>query len=222
MLTKITAIFLFALLALAYKAIQPPPPRTCGSPGGPPITAPRITLRDGRHLAYKEHGVPREVAKKKIVFLHAFGSCRHDTVIATNLPPVLLTNWLTWPCLYFEFFALVDSSLIFCGCNDQSLLEELGAYIVSFDRPGYGESDPDPNRTPKSLALDVEQLADKLGLGPKFYVMGFSLGGQAVWGCLKYIPHRYFNFSLYLFFFNIFLRRHLQYSQYMFRRMWCS
>lgn len=63
-------------------------------------------------------------------------------------------------------------------------------YIVSFDRPGYGESDPDPNRTVKSLALDVEELADKLGMGAKFYVMGFSMGGQAVWGCLKFIPHR--------------------------------
>jgi len=74
--------------------------------------------------------------------------------------------------------------------NDQGLLEELGVCVVSFDRPGYGESDPDPNRTMKSLALDVEELADKLGLGEKFYVMGFSMGGQAVWGCLKFIPHR--------------------------------
>jgi pimeloyl-ACP methyl ester carboxylesterase len=70
------------------------------------------------------------------------------------------------------------------------LLEELGVYIVSFDRPGYGESDPDPKRSVKSLALDVEELADKLELGSKFYVIGFSMGGQAVWGCLKFIPHR--------------------------------
>ncbi|KAL2326672.1 hypothetical protein Fmac_025730 [Flemingia macrophylla] len=156
---KMTHDFERSFLGLAYQlAISPPPPRTCGSPGGPPITAPRIKLRDGRYLAYKEHGVPREVAKKKIVFLHGFGSCRHDAVIATNLP--------------------------------QGLLEELGAYIVSFDRPGYGESDPDSKRTVKSLALDVEELADMLGLGAKFYVMGLSMGGQAVWGCLNFIPHR--------------------------------
>lgn len=43
----------------------------------------------------------------------------------------------------------------------------------------------------KSLALDIEELADKLGLGSKFYIIGFSLGGQVVWRCLKYIPHRY-------------------------------
>ena len=64
-------------------------------------------------------------------------------------------------------------------------------YIVSFDRPGYGESDPHPSQTVKSLALDIEELADKLGLGSKFYIIGFSLGGQVVWRCLKYIPHRY-------------------------------
>ncbi|CAI0549935.1 unnamed protein product [Linum tenue] len=96
----------------------------CGTPGGPPVTATRMKLRDGRHLAYQENGVPKEEAKHKIVFVHG------------------------------------------------------------------GESDPDPNRTPKSLALDIEELADYLGLGSKFYVVGKSMGGQVVWGCLKYIPHR--------------------------------
>ncbi|XP_050892129.1 uncharacterized protein LOC127097677 [Lathyrus oleraceus] len=164
MLSRIASILLIVILALSYKAIKPPAPRTCGSPGGPPITATRIKLRDGRYLAYKEYGVPKQSASKKIVFIHGFGSCRHDTVIATNLP--------------------------------SGLLEELGAYIVSFDRPGYGESDADPKRSPKSLALDVEELADNLELGPKFYVMGFSMGGQAVWGCLKFIPHRLAGASL--------------------------
>lgn len=63
-------------------------------------------------------------------------------------------------------------------------------YVVSFDRPGYGESDPDPSRTLKSLALDMEELADQLGLGSKFYVAGYSMGGQVIWSCLKYIPNR--------------------------------
>lgn len=72
----------------------------------------------------------------------------------------------------------------------QELLEEMGAYVVFFDRPGYGESVPDPNRTMKSIALDIEELADHLEFGSKFYVVGFSMGGQVVWGCLKYIPHR--------------------------------
>lgn len=154
----IFVVVILGLVAWAYQAIQPPPPRICGSPGGPPITAPRIKLRDGRHLAYKEHGVPRDRAKHKFIYVHGFDSCRHHAIVATELSP--------------------------------ELAESLGIYIVSFDRPGYGESDPDPHRTPKSIALDIEELADQLELGPKFYVIGFSMGGEITWACLKYIPHR--------------------------------
>ncbi|CAK9141695.1 unnamed protein product [Ilex paraguariensis] len=70
------------------------------------------------------------------------------------------------------------------------MVEELGVYFVSFDRPGYGGSDPDPKQTLKSIALDIEERADQLELGSKFYVIGVSMGGQVIWGCLKYIPHR--------------------------------
>lgn len=62
--------------------------------------------------------------------------------------------------------------------------------MVGFDRPGYAESDPNPNRDVRTAALDVEELADSLGLGPKFHLIGFSLGNHAVWGALKYIPER--------------------------------
>ncbi|OMO82186.1 hypothetical protein CCACVL1_12040 [Corchorus capsularis] len=139
------------------KVIQPPSPKICGSPNGPPITAPRIRLKDGRYLAYKEYGVPRDEAKFKIIYVHGLNSGRHNTHVA-NLSP--------------------------------EVTEELGVYIVSFDRPGYGESDPNPKRTVKSMALDIEELADQLGLGSKFYVIGYSIGGQWIWSCLKYIPNR--------------------------------
>ncbi|KAK7244916.1 hypothetical protein RIF29_39745 [Crotalaria pallida] len=158
---KTLAVLFIGFLAWAYKAIQPPPPKICGSPDGPPVTAPRIKLRDERYLAYKEHGVPRDAAKYKIVFVHGIDACRHDAVVAETLSP--------------------------------DVAKDLGVYIVSFDRPGYGESDPDPNLTLKSLALDIEELADKLRLGSKFYIIGHSLGGLVVWGCLKYIPHRRFH-----------------------------
>ncbi|CAH8346205.1 unnamed protein product [Eruca vesicaria subsp. sativa] len=149
----------FLLVSLAvlftacfYQSIQPPPVKTFS------VTSPRVKLRDGRHLAYKEHGVSRDIARYKIVYIHGFDSCRHDAYFSNSI--------------------------------SQGLVEELMIYSVSFDRPGYGESDPDPNRTPRSIALDIEQLADGLGLGPKFYVLGFSLGGQITWSCLHYIPHR--------------------------------
>ncbi|XP_010695094.1 uncharacterized protein LOC104907801 isoform X2 [Beta vulgaris subsp. vulgaris] len=156
---NVGVIFLITIVAtIIYQFNLPPPPRLCGLPGGPPITAPRVKLRDGRYLAYKEIGVPKENAKFKVIFVHGFGNSRHDVVVAANLP--------------------------------RRFIEQLGLYIVSFDRPGYGESDPDPKRTVKSMALDIEELADQLKLGDTFYLIGFSMGGQTVWGSLKYIPHR--------------------------------
>ncbi|KAL7615510.1 hypothetical protein Lser_V15G01915 [Lactuca serriola] len=154
----ILLVFIIGFLAWAYQSACPPEPIKFGSPDGLPITTPRIKLRDGRHLSYKEYGVPKEVAKYKIIYVHGFDSVKHYAVIATSASP--------------------------------DLIQDLGVYIVSFDRPGYGESDPDPKRTLKSLALDIEELGDQLGLGSKFYVVGFSMGGQVIWSCLKYIPHR--------------------------------
>ena len=71
-------------------------------------------------------------------------------------------------------------------------MEELKLYIVIYDRAGHCESDPYPSRSVKTEAFDIQELADKLELGTKFYVMGCSVGAYALWGCLKYIPHRYF------------------------------
>ncbi|XP_065855637.1 uncharacterized protein [Euphorbia lathyris] len=164
---KVSLVFFVGILAWGYQTIRPPPTKICGSPGGPTITGPRIKLRDGRYLAYKEHGVPKHVAKHKIIFLHGFGSCRHDPVVDNHLSPVL-----------------------------PGISKQLGIYIVSFDRPGYGESDPHPSRTLKSLTLDIEELADQLQLGSKFYIIGVSLGGALTWSCLKYIPHRLAGVSL--------------------------
>ncbi|KAK6163584.1 hypothetical protein DH2020_000448 [Rehmannia glutinosa] len=72
----------------------------------------------------------------------------------------------------------------------QDLLDELKIYLLLFDRAGYGESDPNPKRSLKSEASDIEELADKLQLGSKFYVLGVSLGCYPVWSCLKRIPYR--------------------------------
>ncbi|GAV86736.1 Abhydrolase_6 domain-containing protein [Cephalotus follicularis] len=72
----------------------------------------------------------------------------------------------------------------------QELIEELGIYFLLFDRAGYGESDPNPNRSVKNEALDIQELADQLELGSKFYVIGVSMGSYSIWSCLKHIPHR--------------------------------
>ncbi|KAK2640713.1 hypothetical protein Ddye_022476 [Dipteronia dyeriana] len=51
------------------------------------------------------------------------------------------------------------------------LIEEFKIYFLFFYRPGNGESDPDPSRSMKSEAYDVQELADKLQIGPKFNVV---------------------------------------------------
>ncbi|KAF8707072.1 hypothetical protein HU200_030301 [Digitaria exilis] len=153
---KLVFVLPIVLLGWAIQAIlRPPPTKLCGSPGGPPLTSPRIKLRDGRYLAYREDGVQKDKARFKIITVHAFDSTKD--------------------------FPLPVS---------KELVEELGIYLLAFDRAGYGESDPNPDRDVKSEALDIEELADQLELGQKFYVLGTSMGGYSVWGCLQYIPHR--------------------------------
>lgn len=77
MAPKLVFVLPVVLLALALQAIlRPPPPKLCGSPGGPPLTSPRIKLRDGRYLAYKEDGVQRDKARYKIITVHAFDSTK--------------------------------------------------------------------------------------------------------------------------------------------------
>lgn len=51
-----------------------------------------------------------------------------------------------------------------------------GVQIIATDRPGCGGSSPAPNRTFLSYARDLEEFADKLGIG-RFVVAGQSNGG---------------------------------------------
>lgn len=52
------------VLAWVYQSVQPPQPKMVTA-----VTSPKIKLRDGRHLAYKELGVHREEAKFKMKVL---------------------------------------------------------------------------------------------------------------------------------------------------------
>ncbi|XP_013747077.2 uncharacterized protein LOC106449964 [Brassica napus] len=72
----------------------------------------------------------------------------------------------------------------------KELIEELGVYFLLYDRAGYGDSDPNPERSLQSEALDIEELSHKLQIGHKFYIIGVSMGSYPTWSCLKHIPHR--------------------------------
>ncbi|XP_010520430.1 PREDICTED: uncharacterized protein LOC104799547 [Tarenaya hassleriana] len=155
MLLPVTVAVAVCLIGYVYRSLKPPPPRICGAHDGPRVTSPRIKLGDGRHLAYREVGVPKDEAKYKIIVVHGFNSSKD---VELPIP--------------------------------QELIDEYMIYFLYFDRAGYGESDPYPSRSVKTEAYDIRELADKLQIGSKFYLLGISLGAYPVYSCLKYIPHR--------------------------------
>ncbi|XWS52711.1 hypothetical protein CRYUN_Cryun11dG0094300 [Craigia yunnanensis] len=71
-----------------------------------------------------------------------------------------------------------------------SLLEEFGVRLLTYDLPGFGESDPHPKRNLESSASDMLFLANALGVSDKFWVVGYSSGSLHAWAALKYIPDK--------------------------------
>ncbi|XP_058098668.1 uncharacterized protein LOC131243366 [Magnolia sinica] len=71
-----------------------------------------------------------------------------------------------------------------------SLLEEFGVRFVTYDLPGFGESDPHPHRNLNSSALDMSYVANAVGVKEKFWVVGYSAGAMHAWAALRYIPDR--------------------------------
>ncbi|WOL01920.1 hypothetical protein Cni_G10639 [Canna indica] len=71
-----------------------------------------------------------------------------------------------------------------------SLLEEFGVRLITYDLPGFGESDPHPGRNLSSSSLDMHHLANALGILDKFWVAGYSDGGMHAWAALHHIPQR--------------------------------
>lgn len=65
---------------------------------------------------------------------------------------------------------------------DASIAHELGARIITIDRPGYGLSDFQPERTLLDWPTDVAQLADALGIN-QFAAIGLSGGGPYLLAC---------------------------------------
>ena len=64
-----------------------------------------------------------------------------------------------------------------------------GIRLLGYDRPGYGGSDPQPNRTVADCARDVEAIADALGV-ERLAVWGFSGGGPHALACAALLAGR--------------------------------
>ncbi|XP_057781745.1 uncharacterized protein LOC131000026 isoform X2 [Salvia miltiorrhiza] len=71
-----------------------------------------------------------------------------------------------------------------------ALLEEFGIRLLTYDLPGFGESDPDPKRDLESSALDMLHLAYAVNVTEKLWVLGYSDGSKHAWAALHYIPDR--------------------------------
>lgn len=72
---------------------------------------------------------------------------------------------------------------------DDSIATELGARIITIDRPGYGLSDFQQGRTLLDWPDDVAQLADSLNID-QFAAMGVSGGGPYLLACAYKMPER--------------------------------
>ena len=70
-----------------------------------------------------------------------------------------------------------------------AVLHRLGIQLISFDRPGYGESDRLEARRVADAAADVLTIADAYGLD-KFAVVGRSGGGPHALACAALVPER--------------------------------
>ena len=66
--------------------------------------------------------------------------------------------------------------------NEDAMIAELGLRMITYDRPGYGESDPQPDRRVVDAAADVAALVDHLGI-ERFAVVGTSGGGPHALAC---------------------------------------
>src|SRR4051794_14491610 len=67
--------------------------------------------------------------------------------------------------------------------------ERLGLRWVSWDRPGYGGSTPDPDRSVGSAGALAARVADALDLD-RFALMGHSGGGPHALACAALLPGR--------------------------------
>jgi pimeloyl-ACP methyl ester carboxylesterase len=66
---------------------------------------------------------------------------------------------------------------------------DAGIRLVSYDRPGYGGSTPQPGRTVAAAADDVAAIADQLDVD-RLAVWGQSGGGPFALACAALLPDR--------------------------------
>ncbi len=87
----------------------------------------------------------------------------------------------------FFFHSIVGSHLQIHP--DPLLIDSLGLRWIVPERPGFGDSDPQPKRRLLDWAEDIRQLADHLKL-ERYYLAGYSAGGVHAAACAWQHPER--------------------------------
>ena len=77
----------------------------------------------------------------------------------------------------------------FAGQGFASAYADVGARVVTYDRPGYGGSDRLRGRRVVDCVADVSSIADSLGL-ERFAVTGVSFGGPHSLAVAARLPER--------------------------------
>ena len=72
---------------------------------------------------------------------------------------------------------------------DEALTASLGVRVLAPDQPGVGGSSPSPGRRMVDWGRDIEELADRLGIG-QFAVAGHSGGGPHTLAIAAHLPDR--------------------------------
>lgn len=86
MVSRAAIVLLIGLVGMFYQGTQLPPPNNSdSSDDGVPVSPPRVRLRDGRYLAYREKGVPKDQAKHSIIIVHGFGSSKDMNFLAPQV-----------------------------------------------------------------------------------------------------------------------------------------
>ena len=75
------------------------------------------------------------------------------------------------------------------------LLEKKSVRLIAVDRPGYGASDPHPNRTYKDWAEDVKQLLNHIGIDRARFV-AHSAGTPHLAAVCRFAPEKVIAASL--------------------------
>ena len=78
---------------------------------------------------------------------------------------------------------------------DDRVTTEAGVRLITIDRPGYGASDVNPNRTLIDWADDVSELVDGLGIDT-FAIVGYSGGAPHALACGARLEQRVTTISI--------------------------